>query len=154
MHEQDSRNRRDSGGGGQQYLTAAVTTASPAKLKLMLIERAVDVAGHLARTWRSQQSLGPNENSLKLLELINELLSGVASGSTPAERDLCRKVADLYVFLAQHLIKAEQTSRAESIDEMKAILEIEAETWRRVCTPLGVVPTDSNPIAMSLNLKV
>jgi flagellar protein FliS len=99
----------------------------------MLIERASGVADSLAGSWRAKTDAGANEHSIKLLDLLNELLRGVVGGETAKENEVCHKVADLYVFLSQHLIAAESTSDANSIDEIKTVLEIEAETWRAVC---------------------
>jgi len=44
---------------------------------------------------------------------------------------MCRTVADLYVFLCQHLIAAKDGD-ASMIDEIPLVLETEAETWRMV----------------------
>ncbi len=118
--------------GSQQYLDASIRTASPAKMRLMLLERSVEVARMLAATWRSGESQGANEQSLQLMELISELLSGIAGGSNEAENKLCLQVADLYVFLLQHLVLAEQNSDSGAIDEMQIVLEAETETWRSV----------------------
>ena len=119
---------------GERYLESAVRTASPARLRLMLIERSVEVCTTLAENWRGKQDLGPNAHSLKLLDLLNELLRGVVGGKEPSEQEVSRKVADLYVFLAKHLVKAERNSDAGAIDEIRSVLEIEAETWRAVCS--------------------
>jgi flagellar protein FliS len=119
---------------GERYLESVVQTASPARLRLMLIERSVEVCASLAEIWRGKQDLGPNAQSLKLLELLNELLRGVVGGKEGSEQEVSRKVADLYVFLAKHLVKAEGNSDADSIDEIRSVLEIEAETWRMVCS--------------------
>ena len=100
----------------------------------MLIERSVEVCALLAENWRGMQDLGPNAHSLKLLDLLNELLRGVVGGKGDSEQEVSRKVADLYVFLAKHLVKAERNSDAGSIDEIRSVLEIEAETWRAVCS--------------------
>lgn len=115
-----------------QYLDNLIDAASPARLRLMLIEKAIDVSGCLADVWRKGEQLGANEHSIKLLDLLNELLSGV-NGSGDADEELCVKVADLYVFLAKHLVAAEPASDAASIDEIKTVLAAEAETWRAVC---------------------
>ncbi|MEM6979427.1 MAG: flagellar export chaperone FliS [Planctomycetota bacterium] len=113
-----------------QYLESMIATASPAKLRLMIIERAIEVARHLAAHWRDQPGTrGTNVHSLKLLELLSELLSGI----TDASVEVCRSVADLYVFLCQHLISAEATGDPTLIDEIRLVLETEAETWRMVC---------------------
>lgn len=115
---------------GDTYLESSVASASPAKLRLMLIERSVEVARHLADLWRAVPGKrGTNEHSLKLLELLSELLSGV----TDDKVEVCRAVADLYVFLCQHLLAAEENGDVTMIDEIRLVLETEAETWRMVC---------------------
>lgn len=112
------------------YLESAIASASPARLRMMLIEKGVEVARHLAGLWRETPGMrGTNEHSLKLLELLSELLSGV----TDQEVEVCRTVADMYVFLCQHLITAEENGDATMIDEIRLVLETEAETWRMVC---------------------
>ncbi|MEM1226605.1 MAG: flagellar protein FliS [Planctomycetota bacterium] len=136
-----------------QYLESMIATASPAKLRLMLIERAVEVARHLASVWRETHGRGTNEHSLKLLELLSELLSGVTDESV----EVCQSVADLYVFLCQHLIAAETTGDADSIDEVRLVLETEAETWRMVCArEVGVQASrerTGNILSGGLNLE-
>jgi flagellar protein FliS len=124
----------------QQYLDATIRTASPARLRLMVIERGIRATETLASTWRDGQSPGSNEHSLKLLDVLNELLNGVTAGASTSESVLCGQVADLYVFLVQHLVTAEQHSDAAAIDEIRLVLEAEAETWRLVCaSELGSV---------------
>ena len=116
------------------YLESMIATASPARLRLMLIEKGVEVARHLAGVWRDTPGKrGTNEHSLKLFELLSELLSGV----TDKNVEVCRTVADMYVFLCQHLIAAEENGDPSMIDEIRLVLETEAETWRMVCAQEG-----------------
>ncbi len=117
---------------GDQYLDAAVRMASPAKLRLMLLERSVAVCDTLAEDWRKKEMLGANEYSITLVDLLNELLSGVAGSETKSEVKLCQQVSDLYVFLLKHVVIAEQHSDPEAIDEIRLVLETETETWRAV----------------------
>ena len=127
--------------GGETYLEATIATASPARLRLMLIERAVEISRLLSDQWRTEtaagQPTGANQRSLRLLEILSELLSGVTDPSIP----VCRTVSDLYVFLCQHLIAAEASSDASAIDEIRIVLETEAETWRMVCVKLSGADT-------------
>lgn len=116
------------------YLDSMIASASPARLRLMLIEKGVEVARHLSSIWRETPGKrGTNEHSLKLFELLSELLSGV----TDKNVEVCRTVADMYVFLCQHLIGAEENGDATMIDEIRLVLETEAETWRMVCAQEG-----------------
>ncbi len=146
------QNRRSSDG----YLESSVRHASPARLRLMVLERSVEVARTLANSWREKIDThrGPNEYSVLLLDLITELLSGVTSSE-----GVCSQVADLYVFLSQHLLKAEEHSDAEAIDEIRIVLETEADTWRMVCAnetlaQLGSTATPSSPLPISSGLNL
>lgn len=125
--------RPRSAAGGQSYMDSAIRTASPAKLRLMLLDRSVEVAQKLSNQWRAGEQMGPNEHSLSLLELLGELLSGIAGSEDPEEAKLCHQVSDLYVFLTKHLVIAEDHSDADAVDEIRLVLEAEAETWRSVC---------------------
>jgi flagellar protein FliS len=123
----------------------------------MLIERAVEVAAGLAMDWRAGREPGVNAASLRLLGLLTELLRGVRSG-TDAENRLASQVADLYVFLIQHLLVAEQDSNFDSIDEIRLVLKTEAETWRLVCAQNASSPEKedwprSKPSPNRLNLQ-
>ena len=125
--------RREKVSSGEQYLESVVRTASPAKLRLMLIERAVGVSECLESAWRENPGQGANEQSLKLFELINELLRGVVGSKQGDGEEICKQVSDLYVFLMKHLLMAEQRSDVASIEEIRVVLQVEAETWRLVC---------------------
>ena len=133
--------------GGESYLAASVGTASPARLRLMLIERAVEIAEKLQRVWGEASQPSPEDPDgrqafLKLLDLLNELLAGVSRGGDQA---LNGQVADLYVFLLQHLLAAEQTKDPFSIQEISTVLGIEAETWRLVCGRESTPDTNARP---------
>lgn len=119
---------------GNAYLQAMVSSASPARLRLMLIERGFHLAEQLVERWGPDDSVGANEISMQLLEILSELLSGVTSGRDDEESEVCRQVADLYVFLSQHLLAAEPIGDAEAAREISSVLGIEADTWREVCS--------------------
>ena len=140
---------------GSGYLESSVLSASPARLRLMLIERAEETAARLIACWQAKESLGSNEHSLKLLDLFTELLNGITGGDSKTEKELCGRISDLYVFLAKHLVAAEEMSDYGSIDEIKLVLSAEAETWRAVCAQDSTAPAAaSNDLpAMSLNLQ-
>lgn len=122
---------------GRRYLQGTVGTASPSKLRLMLIERAAEIAGGLASSWSDGPSTEASQGSLRLLEILTELLDGITA---QGDLDLNRRVADLYVFLIQHLVAAESAADAATAREIETVLRIEAETWRAVCAREGGVP--------------
>lgn len=120
----------------ENYLESAVRTAPPARLRLMLIERAVGLCQAISASWTAAPTNRKwDERSLQLSDILTELLSGV--GRT--DISVAKKVADLYVFLIQHLNKSVESGDATMIDEICVVLETEAETWRMVCaqSPTG-----------------
>lgn len=125
---------------GSSYLQATVDSASPARLRLMLIERGVEVATALSDGYRTGENTGSNDLSIKLFDILSELLTGVTGSTNKKEGEICDQVADLYVFLMQHLLAAEQISDSSSVTEIAAVLQIEAETWRMACA----VETDTH----------
>lgn len=115
------------------YAAASVHSASPARLRLLLINRGVELAQWIANDWEQNPRPGSNEQTLKLLEIFAELLSGITGGNTDAETKLCGQVADLYVFMMQHLTAAESTADVAAIRQIAEVLAVEQETWTQVC---------------------
>jgi flagellar protein FliS len=115
------------------YLESLVQSAPPARLRLMLIEKAIGLCHLIVDRWKEtpQPALwdGPN---IQLTDILTELLSGVSRGDT----SVAKQVADLYVFLIQHQNKAVESADGSMIDEIRIVLETEAETWRMVCAQL------------------
>lgn len=140
---------------GNQYLEATVLSASPARLRLMLLERAVETAAKLSASWQNKETAGSNEHSVQLLDLLTELLAGIKGGNSDDEKKICGQVADLYVFLAKHLVAAEATSDFGAVDELKLVLEAETETWRAVCAQESgaALSASEQPPATGLNLQ-
>ena len=137
---------------GQQYLDATIRTATPAKLRLMLLERAVEISRMVAENWQSGKVTGSHEHSITLMEMIAELLTGVAGGSNKTENKLCLQVSDLYVFLLKHLVAAEETSDVQSANEITTVLQAETETWRAVVAQEGTGQfTEHSALAASAN---
>lgn len=159
MTQNQRLTRRDGVDSGERYLEAAVRTASPARMRLMLIERSIGVCDALAAVWRDGSKPGSNEYFIKLLELLNELLEGIKGGKSEEENELCCTVADMYVFLCKHVVAAESSSDGGAIDEVKTVLQADCETWRAVCAqeqPSDGKTAFSNPgsaVKSGLNLE-
>ncbi len=141
-----------SDGSALRYLESTIRAAPPAKLRLMLIERAVGLCQSIAARWRTARpEVGCDEQTLHLRDILTELLAGVGRSDLP----VALQVADLYVFLTQHLTSAEMMRDVTMIDEIQTVLETEAETWRIVqATIAGTSPASpQQPLKTSLNLQ-
>jgi flagellin-specific chaperone FliS len=107
------------------YLQQEVLTASPIRLRWMLITRAKELCEGVEALWRDGQVALGNQWSIRIRDILGELLSGVAKGN-PASA----KVADFYLFLLKMLSEVEQTRDLDRLASLRDLLAYEAETWQ------------------------
>lgn len=110
------------------YLEQDVLSASPAKLRLMLISRAEELCNLVEFLWQGGKDQEASGWLLRVREILGELLGGVQDKTNPASKE----VTDLYIFMLQLLTSAEQTSSSTKLAQLKSLLVIEKETWRQV----------------------
>lgn len=125
----------------RQYLEAQVFTATPQKLRLMLIDGAIQFAGETVAAWERDDREKGLEALIRTRQIIAELLSGIRV----EESDLTRKVASVYLFLMRRLTEAQADRRSDFVAEVISVLEIERETWRLVCEKLPTAPLPATP---------
>lgn len=110
------------------YLEQEVLSASPIRLRWMLIQRAEELCGEVRRLW----GLGKQEQAkgwlLRIREILGELLDGVQDQHNPVSQP----VSDFYVFLLQLLSEAENHLDSDKMDTLGELLHIENETWQMV----------------------
>ncbi len=113
----------------EKYLQSTVFTASPARLRFMLLERAVLLVEAIHEERRRNPEILVNERTITLRDILGELLNGVGK----SQDKLALQVADIYVFMIQELTFAEREPGLDRIKSIGMVLEIELETWRQVC---------------------
>ena len=106
------------------YLEQEVLTASPAKLRWLLLQKSVTLCEVVSQLWRAGDLATADQWTLRLREILTELLGGVQGTD-----DLARQVADLYVFMLAQLTQAEQNRDLAVLADLRGLLQIEAETW-------------------------
>ena len=128
--------------GGADYLTTEVMTASPQKLRLMLIEAALRFAMRARQGWSENRGEEASEAMIRCQQIVCELLAGLnAEPGTQAEPsadpELIRRIAGIYMFIYRSLIHAQLHRDEVKLGEAISVLEIERETWRQVCAGAG-----------------
>jgi len=118
------------------YLESQVLTATPQKLRLMLIEAAIGAARQALNCWQEKHDAQANIALIRCREIISELLAAVK----PDDSDLTRNVAGIYLFLFKTLAEAQLHRDATKVNEAIRVLEIERETWRDVCERMPAAP--------------
>lgn len=107
------------------YLEQEVLSASPARLRWLLLDRATGLCGVVNQHWKQGQNELAAQWLLRIREILGELLAGVRSTD-----QLSRQIADIYVFSLQLLTAAQLERSFAKIEQLQGILEIERETWR------------------------
>jgi flagellar protein FliS len=126
------------------YLEAEVSTATPQRLRLMLIEGALRHARQCLHLWQSGPVPPAAYDSLQRCRAIVAELHGVIKADSSP---VARQVAEIYVFLFRLLAQASLDQEPQRVREAIEVLEEERETWRQVCEkmpnpPAGFVAGD------------
>jgi flagellar protein FliS len=130
-----SSNARDA------YLENQVFSATPQKLKLMLIEGAMRFIGKARAAWRSGEVIEARKALSRCREIIGELLASWAA----IESTIGRRAAALYSYLLRTLSEVKDECDEAKLDEVLRVLEVERETWQAVCDRFGSLRGDVNP---------
>ena len=81
------------------YFETQINTATPQKLRLMLIDGAIRLARQTGEAWERGYAAAGLEALIRCREILGELLAGIRQDDSP----LSRQVSSLYVFLLQTL---------------------------------------------------
>jgi flagellar protein FliS len=133
----------------EKYLAAEVLTASPQRLHLMLLEAAVCFAERARHCWRAKQPAQATEAIVHAEEIVGELLAGL---NREIGGDLVSKTAAVYLFVFRSLMEANAGKDEGRLDEALKVLQIERETWRRVCEQIGAADPSAKAIADGVSL--
>ncbi len=115
------------------YLQQEVMSASPVRLRWMLIKRAEDLAVMVGRLWGNEDFSQANQWFLRIREILGELLDGVKDEHNP----LSSPISDFYLYLLQMTFAIERTRDSARLKLLGELLAIESETWRLVLEKLG-----------------
>ena len=133
----------DNDDGINPYLQQEVYSASPARLRWMLIRKASELCTVVSQMWESDSPEQADQWLLRIRDILGELLSGV----TVADDELGSKVTDFYIFLIQLVTELESQRSTDRLATLQELLEIEQETWRQFIeaeASSGGVPTTEN----------
>jgi flagellar protein FliS len=113
--------------GSQAYLKTKVMTASPAELRLMLIDGAIRFADQAKRGYEERDFERAYEGTTKAQNILMELLNALRPDQSP---ELCARLSALYTYMYKSLVEASSTRDTAKVDEVIELLRFERETWR------------------------
>ena len=133
-----------------QYLEAQIMTATPQKLRLLLIEGAIRYAHQTLEYWE----LGQQERAIESLNHCRAILLELLSGVRIEHSELTQKVAAVYLFLLQCLTEAQIKRDQQRVRETINVLEVERETWRLVCEKMPNTPVPTEQLVSPIGAPV
>ena len=125
----------------QNYLQAEVHTATPQKVRLMLIEAAIKNIHRTKKAWEEERFEAGFESLSLAQDIVAELLSSLDKEGNP---ELAGKIASIYVFIFRCLAEAGMSHDQKKMDDALRVLNSERETWRQVCEKFGSKMTDES----------
>lgn len=129
------------------YLRTKVLTASPAELRLLLLDGAIRFAEQTKSGYGAKDYERAYEGTTKCQAILTELLCSLRPESNP---DLCARLASLYAFLHRRMVDASTNKDPNVVEEVLAILRFERETWLLLMNELAK-PSAEHPIAEHLD---
>lgn len=109
------------------YLRTQVMSASPAELRMMLLDGAVKFAKQGRQGLVDQNHEQVYNGFSQARAIITELMTSMRPEVAP---ELCEQVRSLYAFLFQELVRASLDSDLARADKAIELLEYEQQTWR------------------------
>jgi len=126
------------------YLRTKVMTASPAELRLLLIEGAIKFSrqgrdGLAAKDYEACYN-GLSQAKSIILELMSSLRPEV-------DPELCSQLSSLYTFMFRRLLDAMLEKKPEIVDEVVSLLEYDRETWMLLMEKMAKEQASGGPAA-------
>lgn len=120
--------------GAQSYLRTKVMTASPAELRLMLIDGAIRFAEQCRAGIADKDFEQAYEGSRQCRAILTELLSGLKPEHDPV---LAQRLNSLYTFMISKLMEGMSERSPAHIAEVVQLLRFERETWELVLAQIA-----------------
>ena len=108
------------------YLRTKVMTASPAELRLMLLDGAIKFADRAKDALLKKDFEGLYNGITRCQDILMELINSLQPQHAP---ELCANLSALYTFLYTRLIAASTSRELGPLDEVLQLLHHERETW-------------------------
>lgn len=118
------------------YLETQILTATPQKLRLMLIEGALRHGRLALSCWAEQKNELAYDALVRCRDIVAELLGAARPIGSPLER----QVAAIYLFLFRTLAEAQLERSTAKVESVLRVLEVEQETWRQLCEQMPEAP--------------
>lgn len=116
------------------YLRTKVMTASPAELRLMLIDGAIRFAQNARDGLAAKDYESSYNGATRCQAILMELINGLRPEHDAA---LCERLSALYTFMYTQMVKGLSERHAETVDGVISLLNYERDTWTMLLEQLA-----------------
>ena len=120
--------------GPNAYLKTKVMTASPAELRLMLLDGAIKFAEQTKAGLERKDHEAVFTSTTRCQDILLELINGLRPEHNP---ELCGRLAGLYTFLFSRMVAASSQRNPATVDEVLRLLRYERDTWNMLLEQLA-----------------
>ena len=123
----------------ENYLASQITTASPERLHLLLLEAAFRHAEQMRWAIANGQRDIASTSGGRCREILTELLAWIKrdGGELPAQ------MRSIYMFMIRELTEAQLRFDLDKADGVIKVLVVELDTWRELCERAADRPSES-----------
>lgn len=107
------------------FLRQEIESASSAKMRWMLIRKALGLVGQIRSLWEAEEYASAGQWTIRVQEILVELLAGV----TDPQNVVAAQVADLYIYMGKLMHEASPKHDLAVLLTVEDLLTIEFETW-------------------------
>ena len=107
------------------FLRQEVESASPAKLRWLLLQKAHGLTVYVRDLWLQENAEEARQWVILVQDIFTELLEGIVD----PKHELAKQQSDLFIFLTRLLVLSAQTQDVPSLENISEILQIEKESW-------------------------
>ena len=132
------------------YLESQVLTATPQKLRLLLIDGALRFAKQIVPHWENDDSSAALESVARCRRIITELLTVMTDDGS----EIITQLRGIYSFMFRHLTEAQSQQNPHMVEEVIRLLEVERETWQLVCEQMPEAPQRGSLVAQQQRLEI
>jgi len=118
------------------YLETQILTATPQRLRLMLIEGAIRQARAAQAALEAGKALQGLEAIGNCRSIVSELIAGIRPEMTPE----AKQVLSVYMFLFSTLVEAQLGGDAHRLSDVLRVLDEERQTWQTLCEQMPEAP--------------
>ena len=107
------------------FLRQEVESASPAKLRWLLLQKAHGLTVYVRDLWLQ----GKAEEAKQWVILVQDIFTELLEGIVDPKHELAKQQSDLFIFLTRLLVLSAQAQDVQSLESIAEVLQIEKESW-------------------------